>query len=52
MPLRDADENENDEALGAWRQGDVSLDSGLEVSVTAYMEPFHVRLNGATPCST
>ena len=30
MPLRDADEKAVDEALRAWRQGDVSLDAGLE----------------------
>ena len=30
MPLRDADEKAIDEALRAWRQGDVSLDAGLE----------------------
>ena len=30
MPLKDADEKAIDEALRAWRQGDVSLDAGLE----------------------
>ena len=34
----------DDSARGGWH-----LD--FEMSVTAYMEPFHVRLNGATPCS-
>ena len=29
MPLRDADEKIIDEALRAWRQGDVSRDAGL-----------------------
>ena len=31
MPLRDAEEKKIDEALRTWRQGDVSLDAGLEV---------------------
>ena len=30
MPLADEDERAIDEALRAWRQGDVSLDAGLE----------------------
>ena len=38
------------------RRVDVVSDKGLhlllrDLSVTAYMEPFRVRLNGATPCS-
>ena len=32
------------------RKGSGGQDN-LRLSVTAYMEPFHVRLNGATPCS-
>lgn len=30
MPLADEDEKTIDEALRAWRQGDVCLDAGLE----------------------
>ena len=30
MPLTEEDEQEIDRALQAWRQGDISLDVGLE----------------------
>ena len=37
--------------LAGWELPDAFATLRRLMSVTAYMEPFHVRLNGATPCS-